>query len=123
MKRHFLILAAFVAVFGYALIHMPGCGARHHVKKVVTKDHHIFLHQLDTNDWFEFIVPDTGNSQPYWSRVPSGPKTEEVEQEEDATVEENDSGMPEGDVSDGGGDAGGDSGDSGGDGGGGDGGE
>lgn len=109
---------AIIAFIGWA-IDQP---SRHRVKKYVTKDHHVFLRESD-DSWWEYIVPDTGNSQPYWGRVSAGPRAEDIEEEENATVEEETGGQPEGDAFDspgaegGTGDTGGDSGGDGGDGG------
>jgi hypothetical protein len=138
--RRFLLIAAFVVVFGWMFSHMPGCNTVHHAKIYKLKNHHIIMKD-DRGKWWEYTLnnadidfnvtwADTGNARP---SLPAGgswrPATlqeeeevtnENLEESEETTVSEGEDGSI-----DGAGDVGGDSGDAGGDGGdgGGDGGE
>jgi hypothetical protein len=110
-----LFALAFAICFVVLIVWVADQPSRHHVKKYVTKDHRVYLHEQN-GMWFEFIVPDTGNSQPYWVRVAVGPRPEEIEEEENAVIEEEANGEPEGEATDTGSDTGnGDTGDTGGD--------
>lgn len=132
--------------------------SKHSVKLIKTHDKRILVHNRD-GSWWEFVRKTTANAPDFdfdidlpatgssafrlpagnWQRIPAGPRNDEIEDEEESTVEEADSGQPQADAdgdvgadSDGnsaasdsggsGGDSGGSGGDSGGDGGGGDGG-
>ena len=134
-----------IVVILFVLLHHHHGRHKHQAKLVKTRNHKIYVENHD-GSWYTFIesggdmdvnLPPAGSSS---FRLPPGtwvktdpPREDEVEEEEEATVEESDVGQPEADAEgdigadsdsadSGGSDSGGDSGgDGGGDGGGGDG--
>lgn len=138
------VLMAVAMVFVVVMLSAQSHRAKHHARLVKTRDHRLLV-QNDNGSWWAYVfkaaekMPDIELPVPgsddfklppgSWQRVPA-PGASEIEEDEEATIEEMDTGEPSEDVSgnigedsdgnspaDSGGDAGDSGGDAGGDGG------